>query len=323
LISKSDEIIAFITELIQHGKIQPGMVIPSLNETAKRFSVAKKTAVRAYSKLKQQGLIESKPKKGYYVISKKPTQKLKILLIVHSFDGHWEILYNSFREKVATTCDIEIYFHHYNIKVLELVVNRNVSEYDFFIISSFNHPRIKNVVGRIPAHKVLLISRNDRLDNSYNYIVQNFRQGTFYALSQAHNLILKYNKLVLSYPEKGGHSETLKEGFVNYCTDFSINGNIVNGIKENELEKNVAYLVISDADLIYLLKASKQHGWKIGVDIGVLSYNETPLKSVIRNGISVISCNFLMMAHEMAGFIYSQRAIQKVIPIEFIKRNSL
>ncbi len=322
-LSKSEQIIASVTESIRSGKYISGQAIPSINSTAQKFGVARKTVVRAYGKLKNAGLIESRPKTGYFVISNKPNNKLKVLLIVHSFDGHWETLYNDFREKVNDYCEIEIFFHHYNINVLELIVNRNVSDYDLFIISSFNHVRIKSIVGRIPAYKVLLISRNDRLSESYNYIIQDFCEGTYQALCQANNQIKKYTGITLVYPEAGGHSETLKTGFLKYCDEFTVKNKMVNSLRELEIVKGEAYLLISDNDLIYLLNVCKNRKWRLGIDVGVLSYNETPLKQVIRDGISVVSCNFSMMAIEMATFIKEQKAVHKIIPIEFVKRNSL
>lgn len=322
-LSKSEHIIASVTESIRSGKYVSGQAIPSINSTAQKFGVARKTVVRAYDKLKNAGLIESRPKTGYFVISKKPNNKLKVLLIVHSFDGHWETLYNDFREKVNGYCEIEIFFHHYNIKVLELIVNRNVSDYDLFIISSFNHVRMKSVVGRIPAYKVLLVSRNDRLAKSYNYIIQDFCEGTYQALRQANNRIIKYKGINLIYPEKAGHSETLKKGFLKYCEEFSVKNRTVNSLQELEIIKDEAYLLISDNDLIYLLNVCKKRKWQLGKDVGVISYNETPLKQVIRDGISVVSCNFSMMASEMATFIKEQKTVHKIIPIEFVERNSL
>lgn len=323
LLSKSEQIIASITEAIRSGRFNSGQAIPSINSTAQKFGVARKTVVRAYDKLKKSGLIESRPKMGFFVINKKPNNKLKVLLIIHSFDGHWELLYNDFREHVNSFCEVEIFFHHYNIKILELIINRNVADYDLVIISSFNHPRIKSVVARIPAYKLLLISRKDRLDDSYNYIIQDFKTGTYNALCSANKQLSKYKKINLAYPEKGGHSNTLKEGFLEYCHEFSFNYEVIDSLNELELKKGEAYLTVSDNDLIYLLNVCKTRNWKLGKDVGVISYNETPLKQVIRDGISVVSCNFNAMASEMADFVKEPKAIKKIIPIEFIKRNSL
>jgi Mn-dependent DtxR family transcriptional regulator len=322
-LSKSDKIIESLVEAIRKGEIPAGDALPSVNKAAQNFKVARKTIVRAYEKLKKQGFVESRPRKGYYVVNKHPKIKRRILLIIHSFNAHFELLYNAFRDQVPEACDIEIYFHHYNIKILELIINRNVDSYDVFVISSFNHQRIPTIIGRIPANKVLIISRNDKIEKRYNEIVQDFEEGTNAALVSALNKIKKYKSLTLSFPLNSGHSQKLKLGFDKFCLQHSISSEIVDSLQNSEVRKGDAYLVIDDADLILLLKICKIKKWKIGKEVGVISYNETPLKEVIRDGISVVSCNFLMMADEMAGFIKNQKSIQKSIPIEFIKRNSL
>ena len=322
-ISKSDRIINFIVDSIRNGDFEPGRAVPSINVISQKFGVARKTAVRAYEKLKSRGYIESRPQKGFYVINKKPNDKLKVLLIVHSFEGQWQTLYNGFRDQVIDVCAIDIYFHHYNIKLLELIVTRNVDDYDLFVISSFNHPRIKSVIGRIPSYKVLIISRNDRLGDSYNSVVQDFYSGTYHALVSAHDKVKSYKKINLSFPEKGGHPDTLKKGFLKYCHEYDVSSNVVNTLADLEIRKGEAFLIISDNDLIHLLNVCKERNWQLGKDVGVISYNETPLKQVIRDGISVISCNFSLMADSMAGFIKDQKSLQEIIPINFTERNSL
>lgn len=322
-LSKSEQILAAVTEAIRCGELVSGQAIPSINATSREFGVARKTVVRAYEKLKAIGLIESRAKTGYFVINTRPRQKQKVLLIIHSFDGHWETLYNSFREQVSNVCEIDIYFHHYNIKVLELLVTRNIADYDLVILSSFDHPKIKSVVGRIPAYKVLLISRKDRLGESYNYITQDFHTGTYEALSKAHDRLKKYNNFIFSFPRKEGHSNTLREGFDQFCNEYGLENAVVNSLKEQEIRKGEAYLTINENDLIHILKVCRQNNWQLGNDVGVLSYNETPLKQVIRDGISVISCNFPLMAERIAGFIKERKSAKEVIPIEFIDRNSL
>jgi DNA-binding transcriptional regulator YhcF (GntR family) len=321
--SKSGRIISTITEWIRNGEIATGKAIPSINSAAGKFGVARKTVVRAYNVLIRQGLIESRPKRGYFVVNRRPDVKLKILLVIHSLNACLELLYNEFRKLVKDDCEIEIFFHHYNIKILEMILNRNSEDYDLFIISSFDHSRIPNVIGRIPAGKILIISRDDRIENKYNSIVQDFFEGTCRALEAAHDRISKYNKFHLSFPEKSGHPITLEKGFVKFCSDYHIPYVIEDSLKDAEIIKGDAYLVIDDGDLIKLLKTCKVRNWRPGRDIGVVSYNETPLKEVIREGISIISCSFKIMAEEMAEFIKNRIAVQKIIPIKFIKRNSL
>jgi DNA-binding transcriptional regulator YhcF (GntR family) len=322
-LSKSDSIVETLTQSIREGEIPAGCSLPSVEEATRKFGVARKTVVRAYAKMIARGFVESRPRKGYYVINKKPQVKTRILLVIHSFEAHFELIYNEFRDRVSENCDIDVYFHHYNIKMLELIVTRNIDSYDLFIISSFDHPRIPSVIGRIPSGKVLIISRNDRLEDRYNSIVQDFNTGTFEALSSVAGQIKKYEQFILSFPKISGHSETLKAGFERFCSEYSIPFRVVGSFENMEICKRCLYLVIDDPDLIKLLRICKLREWEPGRDVGVISYNESPLKEVIRDGITVISCNFKMMAAEMAEFVKNRVSTQKIIPIKIINRNSL
>ena len=146
---------------------------------------------------------------------------------------------------------------------------------------------------------------------------------TFQSLSSSVDDIKKYEQFVLSFPLQSGHSPTLKAGFEKFCNEFYIPFEVIDSLNNVEIVKNYLYLVIDDQDLIQLLRMCKLRQWEVGREVGVISYNESPLKEVIRIGITVISCNFNIMATEMAEFIKNRKSIQKIIPIKLIKRNSL
>ncbi len=57
--------------------------------------------------------------------------------------------------------------------------------------------------------------------------------------------------------------------------------------------------------------------------VGVLSYNETPLKRIILNGISTISTDFQMMGQQAARLILENSKEQIEIPFLLTVRNSL
>ena len=153
--------------------------------------------------------------------------------------------------------------------------------------------------------------------------MQDFYEGTYKSLESVIDKIRRYKKLHLSFPGKSGHPDSLVEGFMKFCRDYSISSLIDDSLENVEIIKEHAYLVIDDADLIKLLKVCKLRCWKPGLDVGVISYNETPLKEVIRDGITVISCSFKEMAAEMASYIKDKKAVNKTITINMINRNSL
>uniref|UniRef100_UPI0032171507 GntR family transcriptional regulator n=1 Tax=uncultured Draconibacterium sp. TaxID=1573823 RepID=UPI0032171507 len=323
LLSKSECIVEGIVDTIRKGKLTPGSPLPTVNVAVQEFKVARKTVVKAYNLLKTKGYIESRHRLGYFVIDTKPVLKSRVLFLIHSYDPHLEAYYRKFTKTVDDCCVVELFFHHYNIKIFEMIINQNLGRFDLFVISSFDHQRIASIVQRIPRDKVLVVLRNDCLSNSYSSIIQDFYNGTYEALQSGLHLLKKYSSLVLSYPKPKGHSNKLKEGFEKFCTEFNIRNEIVNSIENEEIRKGSAFIVIDDMDLVRLLKICKYRNWTLGKDIGVIAFNETPLKSVIRDGITVISCDFEQLAIETANRVMNWKHENTIIPISLIARNSL
>lgn len=323
LLSKSECIVEGIVDAIRKGYLTQGVSLPTVNVAVQEFKVARKTVVRAYNLLKAKGYVESRPRFGYFVIGAKPIVKSRVLFLIHSYDPHLESYYREFTKSVHDCCTVELFFHHYNIRIFEMIVNQNIGRCDLFVISSFYHPRISSIVRRIPRDKVLVVLRNDCLNNTYSSIIQDFYHGTYNALKSGLHLVRKYSSLVLSYPEPKGHSKKLKEGFEKFCSDFNLKNEIIYSIDSQEICKGNAYVVIDDMDLVQLLKICKYRNWILGEDIGVIAFNETPLKSVIRDGITVISCDFLQLAVETANRVLEWKHSNTIVPISLIVRNSL
>jgi DNA-binding LacI/PurR family transcriptional regulator len=66
------------------------------------------------------------------------------------------------------------------------------------------------------------------------------------------------------------------------------------------------YINLLEDDLVILLDMLQQTNFKVGKDIGIISYNETPLKRFIFNGITTISTNFKQMGESAARIDFKQ-----------------
>jgi DNA-binding LacI/PurR family transcriptional regulator len=80
---------------------------------------------------------------------------------------------------------------------------------------------------------------------------------------------------------------------------------------------------MEESVLVSTIKFARAGKLKIGKDIGVLSFNDTPLKEVLENGISVISTNFFRMGSLAAELILEKRRLKVRNEFSFIRRNSL
>ena len=83
------------------------------------------------------------------------------------------------------------------------------------------------------------------------------------------------------------------------------------------------YEVITDNDLYMFIKYMKARGWKAGQEIGLISYNENPVKEILCDGISTISTNHDEIGKKAAEMILSRNFTHVKSPFEFIKRNSV
>jgi DNA-binding transcriptional MocR family regulator len=67
-----EQIAAQITAQVEQGALQSGQKVPSLQRLRKQFGVSLSTAIRAYSLLEKEGLLECRPQSGFYVAPRPP-----------------------------------------------------------------------------------------------------------------------------------------------------------------------------------------------------------------------------------------------------------
>jgi DNA-binding LacI/PurR family transcriptional regulator len=76
-------------------------------------------------------------------------------------------------------------------------------------------------------------------------------------------------------------------------------------------------------DLVLLLKKLNQTDFELGKDLGIISYNETPVKEILRDGITVISTDFKNLGVKAAEMILDKKPMHQENPFYVIVRNSL
>ncbi|MNG35718.1 hypothetical protein D3C84_1225290 [compost metagenome] len=72
-----------------------------------------------------------------------------------------------------------------------------------------------------------------------------------------------------------------------------------------------------------MIENARNQNLKLGSDFGIISYNETPLKKVVANGISTISTHFEMMGKILAEMVIKGNNVQIENKSALIMRNSL
>jgi DNA-binding LacI/PurR family transcriptional regulator len=135
-------------------------------------------------------------------------------------------------------------------------------------------------------------------------------------------LLNKYNKIVLLFPEKK-QPQGMLIGFQKFRKSTNFQHEVINTLNDRELKKGEVYLILDDQNLIVLIKKIKEQRLKVGVDIGIISYNDTLLKEIVENGITTISTDFKAMGKRLAQMVLNNEQLKIENPNALIIRNSL
>jgi len=149
----------------------------------------------------------------------------------------------------------------------------------------------------------------DDIRGRYPGVGQDFDSDTYDALVQGLPHIRKYDTLILVQRE-AKEPEERYDGIKRFCDEYGFGCLLMPRIHEGELRMGTLYLTANDRELVNLIKLAEAAGLEIGNDIGIISYNDTPLKEVLLGGITTLSTDFRQMGRTMANLISKRLPVQ-------------
>lgn len=322
-LSKHEQLVQGVINAIEDKVVTQGSMLPSVNSMVKELGFASKTIVKAYSELKDRGLIESKNRLGYFVINEATEQTAKVALLIYAFHPFQQVFYNTFRTALGENTQVDVYFHHNNIDIFETIIGKINNRYSMYVIAPIPHIQTKFLLNQLPARKLLLVDRYESLDGNISHVTQEFKQATYDGLAALSDSIQQFREMILFFQPDSDYPIGLKEGFQQFLKDFGISGRITPSYTPGTVTSDTVYFTISDHDLWGILKDCKTQGLEIGKDVGILSNSEDPVKEIICDGITTLSTDFAEMGQAAAEFIMNRQPVQQTIPIKLNRRKSL
>ena len=316
------QIVHSIYRNIDRGILQKDDILPSVNKIAETFSLARGSVFTAYNDLRSSGIIDSIPGKGYYVLSTQTNQKHNIFLLFSTFTPYKETLFNALLQNLPKTSSLDIYFHHHNMRVFETLIREQAGYYNRFIIMPEVNENSLSFLSRLnPKNTYLLDVGYKEFKDHYSGIFQNFEKDIYSILISSQHLVSRYKRLFLLYPD-GLRTRDIISGFNKFAKKKLIYTEVKSSITSSDIQRQDAFIVIDDNHLVEIVKQAKEKKWKLGQDIGVLSYNETNLKSVIAHGITTITTDFEAMGKAMAEMVTTGKSEVIENPFVMIDRKS-
>jgi DNA-binding transcriptional regulator YhcF (GntR family) len=318
-VSKVQQLVDALIRSINFKMMREGDPLPSVNDLMKESGLSRDTVFKSYHELKRRGIVEAIPNKGYFV-----TRSLKqVFLFLDTFKAYKEVLYNSFKQNLPKNTQVDINFHHYNIDLFKSIIHSSNGKFSSYIIMNFNHPEVPEITGEIDPDKLLLIDWPIHAGKDQAKVYQDFGESVYRCLTSGLHLLRRYDEVVCIYPEYTFHPFESVENVNRFCLDNSLNFSILYNIEDLDIRIGKVYLVFEDIDLAAVLEQANRKKFKLREDYGLLSYNDTPMKKFIANGISVISTDFKLMGKKAAEFAAANERTEFLVPTELIIRESL
>lgn len=164
----------------------------------------------------------------------------------------------------------------------------------------------------------------DELVRGINFILQNFDRAVLQCLEAGKEQIKNYKELIFIYSKKKTPHPAETEGAIrSFCAYNGLGFHRLDEVHPECMIPGQLYFVVTENDLVQVLKGCRISGLSVGTELGIISYNDTPMKEIAANGISVISTDFKEMGRKAAGFVANKQKIREVLPTRLILRGSL
>lgn len=334
-VPKYQQIIDSIIINISLENLTMDQKIPSINMFSEEFYLSRDTVEKAYNILKERNIITSIRGKGYYISRTKLIYKVNILFLVNKLSSYKLKTYNHFINTIGPNSHTDLHIYHCDESLFLNLLDKNKSAYDYFIImphfktTDLKHvsftENIINVIKKIPPEKLVILDNTKlEVDGDIIEIFQDFENDIYNALYQGLIKIRKYEKVMLIYPDKSvyPYPRRILNGFKKFCLENNLDFEILNEVYDDMiLKKGDLFITIEESDLVSLVKQARENEYKLGGDIGIISYNDTPLKELL--GITVISTDFKIMGETAANMILNNQKGRVKVPFNFIDRESL
>lgn len=317
--SKVTQLADLISQAISKREFLEGDSLPSINELSRRYGVSRDTVFKAFSDLRERGIIDSTPRKGYFVTG----QVTNVLLLLDQYTPFKETLYNSFAKHLPVNYKVDLLFHQYNERLFSTIVRESVGKYNKYVVMNFDNERFSASLNKISPARLLLLDFGKFEKERYSYVCQDFDESFYGALQRLDDRFSSYRKFVFLFPSSLKHPQSSKDYFFRFCQDYNLSGSVEEDVENLKVEKDTAYLAIKQQDVVKVVKQGRLAGLKCGKDFGLLAYNDIPSYEVIDEGITALTIDWEQMGNEVARFVLGNAVVQKYLPTEVRLRNSL
>jgi DNA-binding transcriptional regulator YhcF (GntR family) len=326
------QLVECIERNIRDGIYSSGDLLPSMNELADQLGISKETVKKSYYLLRNKGYIEAKQGKGFYVSNIDQGTRMRILVLFDKLSNYKQVLFDSLNREIGSAADVTICLHNQSVDLLEYFLNENLDKYDYYIVTPHfpldvaTQRKVLKALQRIPNRKLILADHwIKKLKGNYGAVYQDFDNDAIDGLKYGLTKLKECVQLNLLTPPTSLYHAQVKRAVEHFCSENNIQIESHSKITSNIIRKNEVYLIINsqyDQNLIELIRIAREKGYKVGKDISIISYNESPISEIILDGLTTISTDFQQMGVLIARMILEKQQHKIKCDFRMIRRNS-
>ena len=330
-VPKYIQIVKAIKGLITSETLNYGDKIPSINNLSADYYLSRDTVEKAYTILKKQGIIESVRGKGYYISHHSDLSKFTVLLLFNKLSAYKKEIFNSFVIALEDRAEISFQVHHCEYELLKKILEKQKEAYDYYVVMPHfkkeQEEKAFSLLKTLPSDKLILLDNKPEEIPCFGSVFQDFKSDIYGALKELQPKMLKYKKLILVFPSRSNYPypENIIPGFKKFAVEEGYEFEVIPEFNsESKMEAGDAFILIEENDLVNVIKKARAtKEITVGKNLGILSYNDTPLKEVLEKGITVISTDFAKMGKLTAEMILVKEGKMVKNDFRVIVRSSL
>lgn len=324
---KYQQVVNAVIKGVEEGLLPQNYSLPSINDLSYELEISRDTGVRAYRDLKNLGIINSVPGKGYFISAANIPKRVKVCLFFNKLSPHKKIIYDSFVAALGNSASIDFYIYNNDFALFKEILQSKKEGYSYYVIIPHfleGGDNVRELINTIPGEKLILMDKLlPDIDGAYGAVYESFETDIYGALVQALEPLSKYHTIKMIFPDNTYYPKEIMNGFVRFCQEYAFHYNIISDLADENITEGVVYISVMEDNLVLLIEKILNARMELGRQVGVISYNETPIKRIILNGITTISTDFKMMG-EKAAYLISQKSAEHIaIPFQLTLRASL
>ncbi|MHA8066779.1 GntR family transcriptional regulator [Aquirufa sp. ROCK2-A2] len=316
-----------VIEGIRTKKIKKGDVLPSINELSFENYISRITVEKSYNYLKSKGIIASVRGKGFYILVDNLSFDLRVFLLFNKLSEHKKIIYDSFVEELGENASVDFFIYNNDFNLFKKIIQSRDRDYSHIVIIPHfldGEENARELINHLPKEKLYLVDKLlPGIQGNFGAVYENFEKDIFNALSQISESLKKYHTLKIIFPNTSYYPLEIVNGFMRFCQHYGYEREILSSAKDITPKNGELYICVMENDLILLLDKILESKLELGQDVGIISYNETPLKRLLFRGITTVSTDFINLGTSVAQLIKANSKEQIENPFQVIARDSI